>query len=86
MQDPVKDRIEKLRQEIAQISEANRLYVRRQKDSRRGRSRTSPSKIAGDPGRINVVDGLEEAMTSVATNLTNYWSVSAIAILRHRSV
>jgi hypothetical protein len=28
MQDPVKDRIEKLRQEIAQISEANRLYVR----------------------------------------------------------
>jgi hypothetical protein len=28
MQDSVKDRIEKLRQEIAQISEANRLYVR----------------------------------------------------------
>ena len=28
MQDPVKDRIGKLREEIAQISEANRLYLK----------------------------------------------------------
>jgi len=28
VQDPVKDRIGKLRQEIAQISEANRLYLK----------------------------------------------------------
>jgi hypothetical protein len=29
MQNPVKDRIAKLREEIAQISEANRLYLKK---------------------------------------------------------
>jgi hypothetical protein len=53
MQNPVKERIVKLREEIAQISEANRLYLkRRQEDTWRSSigPRTSPAKIAGNPG------------------------------------
>jgi hypothetical protein len=50
MQDSVKERIAKLRDEIAQISEANRLYLHgsKQEDSGRGRgSRASASTVAG---------------------------------------
>jgi hypothetical protein len=58
MQQPVKERIAKLREEIAQISEANRLYTaRRQKDASFSiGSRTSAPEIAGNPRRSDVVD------------------------------
>lgn len=32
MQNPIKERIVKLREEIAQISEANRLYLKKEKN------------------------------------------------------
>jgi hypothetical protein len=65
MQRPIKGRIGELREEIA-LRETNRLYLARwQKDSRRSRSRTSASKIAGNPRRINVADWLEKAMNNV---------------------
>jgi hypothetical protein len=50
MQKPVKERIAKLRDEIAQISEANRQYMQGGKDTGRiGGSRTPTSKVAGNP-------------------------------------
>jgi hypothetical protein len=53
MQNPVKERIAKLREEIAQLTEADRLYSQGGKASRRdGESRTSASEIAGNPRRI----------------------------------
>jgi hypothetical protein len=65
---PIKGRIGELREEIA-LRETNRLYLARwQKDSRRSRSRTSASKIAGNPRRINVADWLEKAMNNVDTS------------------
>ena len=64
MQNPVKERIVKLRDEIAQISEANRLYM--------GGGKTIPGsvgdherrllKIAGHLGRLGVADRLEETL------------------------
>src|ERR1039458_352653 len=70
MQNPVKERIVKLRDEIAQISEENRLYLRWAARRFRAQcgSRTSAAKIAGNPRRIGVVDRLEETMSAL-TNL-----------------
>jgi len=65
MQNPVKDRIAKLRDEIAQISEANRLHLhggKKKPQGAGGGSRTSASKIAGNSGRISGADRLEKAM------------------------
>jgi hypothetical protein len=64
MQNRVKERIAKLRDEIAQISAANRLYMGGGTTMRGslGGSRTSPSEIAGNPRRIGVVDRLEKTL------------------------
>jgi hypothetical protein len=45
MQNPVKERIEKLREEIAQISEANRLYLQ-------GRKRNMTGAVADNERRL----------------------------------
>jgi hypothetical protein len=53
MQNPVKERIAKLRDEIAQISEANRLYLhggKKKMPGTTGESRTSPATVAGNLG------------------------------------
>ena len=58
-----KERIAKLRDEMAQISEANRLWCRQKEDTgRSGRLGTSASKIAGDSGRVVGAHRLEKAM------------------------
>jgi hypothetical protein len=65
MQNPVKERIVKLREEIAQIGEANRLYLRGGKiedSGRSGGSRTSPSETAGNPRPVGGADRLEKAI------------------------
>ena len=51
MQKPVKERVAKLRDEIAQISEANRLYLQGSKKlpDAVGDHQRRPSKIAGNP-------------------------------------
>jgi hypothetical protein len=67
MQNPVKERIVKLREEIAQISEANRLYLpwRQKADTgRSGGSPTAASKIAGNPRRIGGAHRLEKAVST----------------------
>ncbi len=45
MQNPVKERIAKLREEIAQISEANRLYLQ-------GRKRNMPGAVGNQERRL----------------------------------
>jgi hypothetical protein len=45
MQNPVKERIEKLREEIAKISEANRLYLH-------GRTRNMTGAVADNERRL----------------------------------
>jgi len=68
MQRPIKKRIS-LREEIAPIREANRLYVRGTQDAQHGiRSRTSAAKIAGNSGRVDVADGLETTMIGMGKN------------------
>jgi hypothetical protein len=67
MQNPIKERIVKLREEIAQISEANRLAWRQKEATgRSGGSPTSASKIAGNSGRISGADRLEETMNKAS--------------------
>jgi hypothetical protein len=66
MQNPIKECIGKLREEIAQIGEANRQYVHggKKKLTRRSRgSRTSASKIAGNLGRGVGAHRLEETIS-----------------------
>jgi hypothetical protein len=64
MQTPVKERIEKLRGEIAQISERERpvLAEREEQTRRSGGSGTSASEIAGNPRRIDGIDRLEKGV------------------------
>jgi hypothetical protein len=62
IQNPVKERIAKLRDEIAQITEAKHLHLLRQEETTRRsrRSRRSASKIAGNSGRVRGPHRLEK--------------------------
>jgi hypothetical protein len=57
MQNPVKERIAKLREEIAQISEANRLYLQ-------GRQRNMTGAVADNERRLQ---RLQEILDELVT-------------------
>jgi hypothetical protein len=62
MQNSVKERIAKLREEIAQLTEADRLYSQVGEASwRDGGSRTSASETGGNPRRVGGTYRLKKA-------------------------
>jgi len=64
MQNPVKERIAKLRDEVAQISEENGLYLHggKKKPGSGPDQRTAASAIAGNPRWVGGADWLEKTM------------------------
>jgi hypothetical protein len=58
MQNPIKDRIVKLRQEIAEISEANRLYLKKE--------RNVPGSVGGHQRRLQRLQDILDELVSLA--------------------
>ena len=71
MQNPIKERIVKVRDEIAQISEANRLYMGGGKKihSAAGDHERRVSEIAGHLGRVGGADRLEKSLKMITAKV-----------------
>ena len=83
MPQSVKERVGKLREEIAEISEANRLYLQGgKKDDRSLRPGTPTAAIAGNHGRTHVADGVEKAVSlkSLNSNLKFKEALSELSV------